>query len=79
MNLTLYSSQGSGNSYKVELLLRLMGQPYQTRPVDLRRNEQLGVEFLARNRFGQVPVLVDGDIVLTRRVRVSLQARCAAI
>ena len=65
MNLTLYSSQGSGNSYKVELLLRLLRQPYQTRPVDLRRNEQLGIEFLARNRFGQVPVLVDGDIVLT--------------
>ncbi len=65
MNLTLYSSQGSGNSYKVELLLRLMRQPYQVRQVDLQRNEQLGVEFLARNRFGQVPVLVDGDIVLT--------------
>ena len=31
MNLTLYTNLGSGNAYKVELLLRLLRLPYQTR------------------------------------------------
>jgi glutathione S-transferase len=65
MNLTLYTSHGSGNSYKVELMLRLLNLPYQTRAVDLRRNEQYQADFLARNRFGQVPMLVDGEEILT--------------
>jgi glutathione S-transferase len=65
MNLTLYSSPGSGNVYKVELMLKLLRLPYQIRPVDLRRNEQYNADFMARTRFGQVPVLVDGDLVLT--------------
>lgn len=65
MNLTLYNNLGSGNAYKVELFLRLLRLPYQTRQVDLRRNEQLSAEFLARNRFGQIPVLVDGNVILT--------------
>lgn len=65
MQLTLYTSPGSGNAYKVELLLRLLKLPYQARTVNLVRNENLSAEFLARNRFGQIPVLVDGDLVLT--------------
>lgn len=65
MQLTLYTSLGSGNAYKVELFLRLLKLPYQARAVNLRRNENLSAEFLARNRFGQIPVLVDGDRVLT--------------
>lgn len=65
MQLALYTSPGSGNAYKVQLFLHLLRLPYQDRHVDLRRNEQLSAEFLARNRFGQIPVLVDGDVVLT--------------
>ncbi len=65
MDLTLYTSLGSGNGYKVELFLRLLRLPYETRPVNLRKNEHLSTSFLARNRFGQVPVLVDGEEVLT--------------
>lgn len=65
MNLTLYTNPGSGNAYKVELMLRLLRLPYQTRLVDLGRDEHRTAEFLARNLFGQIPVLVDGDIILT--------------
>lgn len=65
MQLALYTSPGSGNAYKVELFLHLLQLPYQARQVDLRHNEQLSAEFLARNRFGQIPVLVDGNVVLT--------------
>ena len=61
MQLTLYTSLGSGNAYKVELFLRLLRLPYETRAVNLRQNEHLSAAFLARNRFGQIPVLVDGD------------------
>ncbi|MEZ5566000.1 MAG: glutathione S-transferase [Gammaproteobacteria bacterium] len=65
MNLTLYTSPGSGNCYKVELFLRLLRLPYEVRLVNLRQNEHLSAAFMARNRFGQIPVLVDGDEVLT--------------
>ncbi|MDH4022545.1 MAG: hypothetical protein OEV14_05420 [Gammaproteobacteria bacterium] len=33
--------------------------------MNLRQNEQPGTAFLARNRFGQIPVLVDGEVILT--------------
>lgn len=65
MQITLYTSLGSGNAYKVELFLRLLRLPYETRAVNLRQNEHLSTAFLARNRFGQIPVLVDGDEILT--------------
>jgi glutathione S-transferase len=65
MNITLYTSLGSGNSYKVELFLRILRLPYETRAVNLRQNEHLSTAFLARNRFGQIPVLVDGDEILS--------------
>ena len=62
--LKLYGHELSGNTYKVKLLLSLLGLEYQWIPVDLLKGAHKQPEFLALNPFGQVPVLEDGEVVL---------------
>lgn len=62
--LTLYDTAGSLNCYKVRLLLSLLGLQYQRVAVDLRKGEQKSAEMLARNPFGQVPVLITGTMAI---------------
>lgn len=61
---TLYGHPMSGNSYKVKLLLSLLALDYEWVTVDLLKGEHKQPDFLKLNAFGQVPVLVDGDVVL---------------
>ncbi len=62
--LQLHFHPLSGHVHRVELMLGLLGLPYEKQPVDLLRGEHKRPEFLALNAFGQVPVLEDGDVVL---------------
>ena len=62
--MKLYGHELSGNTYKVELLLNLLGLEYEFVRVDLMAGAHKQPDFLALNPFGQVPVLVDGDRVL---------------
>ena len=55
--LRLYDYLDSGNGYKVRLLLRLLGRPYQLVPMDILRGETRTPEFLAKNPNGRIPVL----------------------
>jgi len=54
----------SGHSHRVELFLRLLGLPFDFLTVDLANKAHKQPAFLALNRFGQVPVIEDGDVVL---------------
>ena len=63
--LKLYGHPMSGNSYKVKLFISFLGLDYEWITVDLIKGEHKQPEFLALNPFGQVPVLVDGDLVLS--------------
>ncbi|MGN6828450.1 glutathione S-transferase family protein [Paucibacter sp. M5-1] len=63
--LRLYRLAASGHCHRVELMLSLLGLPYEVVHVDLLAGEQRRPEFLALNPLGQVPVLVDGDLVLS--------------
>jgi glutathione S-transferase len=54
----------SGHCHRVELLLSLLGVPYEFAEVDVMRGAHKAPEFLARNPFGQIPVLEDGDLIL---------------
>ncbi|QRK04336.1 glutathione S-transferase [Archangium violaceum] len=54
----------SGHSHRVELFLSLLKLPVERVDVDLASGEQKSPEFLARNPFGQVPVLEDGEVTL---------------
>jgi glutathione S-transferase len=62
--LRLHGHELSGNSYKVRLLLELLGVPYQWVRVDLMAGEHKRPAFMALNPFGQVPALEDGGTTL---------------
>lgn len=66
MPLQLYCFGESGNAYKVALMLALSGADWQPRFVDFFHGEARSPGFLAINPMGEVPVLVDGDRVLTQ-------------
>lgn len=62
--ITLYRHPLSGHAHRIELMLSLLKLDFQLVDVDLLSGEQKQPEFLAKNPFGQVPVLEDGDVVL---------------
>lgn len=62
--IKLYGHELSGNSYKAKLMLSVLGLNYEWVKVDLMAGAHKQPDFLALNPFGQVPVLVDDDIVL---------------
>ena len=62
--ITLYGIWLSGPTYKAGLAMSLMGQSFAYKHVDLRAGAHKQPEYLAINRFGQVPALVDGDLKL---------------
>jgi len=55
--LTLYGSFTSSSTYKPMLFLALSGLPFSFRTVNLKFNRQKEPEYLAINRYGQVPAL----------------------
>ncbi|WP_013320435.1 glutathione S-transferase family protein [Gloeothece verrucosa] len=63
--IKLYGHELSGNSYKVKLFLSLLNLDYEYIQVDLMQGEHKGEEFLKLNPFGQVPVLVDDQTILS--------------
>jgi len=54
----------SGHSHRVELFLSLLGLPFESVDVDLLKRAQKQPDFLAKNPFGQVPVIEDGDTIV---------------
>ncbi len=62
--IKIYGHEISGNAYKVKLLASLLGLEYEWVRIDLMKGEQKSPEYLARNPFGQVPALEDGDVTL---------------
>lgn len=54
----------SGHSHRAELMLRLLGLPFDFHQIDLAGSEQRGEAFLKLNPFGTVPVIEDDGIVI---------------
>jgi len=63
--MQLYGVLLSGHVHRVQLMLTLLDLPFEFVDVDLAGGENLGAAFLAISPFGEVPVLRDGDVVLT--------------
>jgi glutathione S-transferase len=63
--LTLHRTAISGHCHRVELLLSLLGLPYRLVEVNLLQGEHQLPAHRALNPLGQVPVLVDGEVVLS--------------
>ena len=57
--LTFYYN-AAPNPMKVALLLEELGLPFDAIPVDTRKGEQFGADFLAVNPNAKLPALKDG-------------------
>lgn len=55
--LRLYDFNGSGNGYKVRLMLSLLDTPYELHERDILAGETRTPEFLAMNPNGRIPLL----------------------
>ncbi|SMB40390.1 Protein GstA [Serratia proteamaculans] len=75
--LKLYGTALSGHVHRVALLLRMLELPYEfiEAPAEVRQSEA----FLALNPFGQIPLLVDGELTLadSNAIQVYLVKRYA--
>lgn len=60
----LYDLELSGNCFKVRLACALLGVPLELVPVDFLAGARKRSPVIDLNPFGQVPVFVDGDVVL---------------
>lgn len=63
--MKLYHHPLSGHSHRVHLFLSLVGVQHELVEVDLVKGAHKTPEFLALNRFGQVPVLADGGTIVS--------------
>ncbi|HZH26739.1 MAG TPA: glutathione S-transferase [Azospirillaceae bacterium] len=61
--IKLHGTALSGHAHRVELLLRMLDLPYCT--VDASAPVRRAPEFRRLNPFAQIPVLEDGDLVLS--------------
>ncbi|MCJ2087813.1 glutathione S-transferase [Methylobacterium sp. E-005] len=77
-NLTLYGLPLSGHSHRAALFLSLLGLPYRFVTV-ADRDQPEAAELRRLNPLGQIPVLVDGPVVIadSNAILVYLAARYA--
>ncbi len=66
MTINLYCFGESGNAYKAALPMELSGMDWQPVFVDFFNGEARSAEFRRLNPMGEVPVMVDGDLVLSQ-------------
>lgn len=68
--IKIYGGRG-GSSLRAHWALAEAGQEYEEMALDMRAGAHKAPDFLKLNPNGQVPVLVDGDTVLTESMAVS--------
>ncbi|MFJ3524250.1 glutathione S-transferase family protein [Pseudomonas sp. NPDC090203] len=72
MTISIYGDTGSGSFRRVLTAARHMGISFEHVPVDLLKGESQTPEFRALNPTGMVPVLVDGDIVISEASAINI-------
>ncbi|RVT48475.1 maleylacetoacetate isomerase [Rubrivivax albus] len=68
--MELYNYFRSSASYRVRIGLALKGLAYDYKPVHLPKNEQTGESYMAVSASRLVPLLKDGDTVLTQSLAI---------
>ncbi|MBC7173697.1 MAG: glutathione S-transferase family protein [Polyangiaceae bacterium] len=71
MTVVLYHHPYS-RAANVVWMLEEVGAPYELRYVDLMKGEQKAPAFLALNSMGKLPVITDGDTVVSESAAVGL-------
>jgi glutathione S-transferase len=66
MTIKLYCFGESGNAYKAALTMNVAGIDWEPVYVDFFNGETRTPEYRKLNVMGEVPVMVDGDLVLTQ-------------
>ncbi len=69
-SLLLYTFPLSGNAHRVELALSLLNVPFEKKTVNLGAGEQREDWFKKLNPNSKVPVLVDGDTVISESTAI---------
>lgn len=62
--MKLYDLELSGNCYKIRLFLSFIKEDYELIPVDFLAGEHKKSPLIELNPFGEIPILVDGDLIL---------------
>ncbi len=63
--MKLYDFELSGHAHRARLFSALIGVDLELVAMDLANGAHKRPEFLTKNPFGEVPVLEDGDVVIT--------------
>ncbi|MCE4222932.1 glutathione S-transferase [Methylobacterium sp. C25] len=72
--MKLYFAPLSGHAHRAHLFLSLAGIPHELVVLNLAQGEHKTESFLKLNRLGQVPVLVDGDVVVPDSIAIMVYA-----
>ncbi|WP_250515716.1 glutathione S-transferase [Caballeronia sp. INDeC2] len=62
--MKIYYHPLSGHAHRARLFLNLLGVEHEEEFVDLAAAAHKTPDYLKLNRFGQIPVLVDGDAII---------------
>ena len=65
MTMKLYDYPRSGHAHRIRLFLSIIGEPYESVNVDMRKGEHKDPEYRKLSPLGQVPTFVDGDTVIS--------------
>lgn len=68
--MELYTYWRSSAAYRIRIALALKELRYEPRYINLSQGDQRAAAFLKVNPEGLIPVLVDGDLVLTQSVAI---------
>lgn len=79
--MRVYGDLASGNCLKVKYTADHLGLPYAWIPVDLKKGETRTKSFLAKNRFGEVPLVEfdDGRTLAQSNAIIRFLARGSAL
>lgn len=64
MTMKLYDMDRSGHAHRIRLFLSILGLEYRKVSVDMAAGEHKAPEYRKLNPLGQIPTLVDGDVVI---------------
>ena len=71
MSLTLYYNPNS-RARMIRFLLEEIGCPYELKLMDYEDGSMRSPEFLKLNPMGKIPVVTDGDVVVTDTVAIAI-------
>lgn len=70
MTAEIYWGSGSPNSWRVLLAAEVLGVPYESKLLEFSKAQHKSPEHLALNPRGKVPVLRDGDVVVSESLAI---------